>query len=297
MSLAAPKITPPSRWPAPDDKAAWRKLASEHDATVGALFAQQPPFEGRIETDFAGDATLFALIPADIEPAKEDRALIYVHGGGFFMGGGTLALKAAQAYASRMKIRTYVPDYRMPPDHPFPAALDDVVATYRHLLTRHAPACMAILGVSAGGGLAASAVLKLRDLGLPMPGATVLLTPEADLTESGDSFETNKFLDIVLVDRLTESVLLYADGHNLQDPYLSPIFGDFSQGFPPTLLVSGTRDLFLSNTVRLHRALRRAGVEADLHVFEAMPHGGFFGAPEDDESMDEQVRFVERALG
>ena len=160
-----------------------------------------------------------------------------------------------------------------------------MVESYRDLLTRHRPpGKVAVVGVSAGGGLAAAGILKLRDLGLPLPGAAVLLTPEVDLTESGDTFETNKDIDVILGRRLTESIELYAGGHDLRDPYLSPLFGDLRRGFPPTLLISGTRDLFLSNTVRFHRALRRAGLQADLHVFEAMPHGGFFGAPEDAES-------------
>jgi epsilon-lactone hydrolase len=124
----------------------------------------------------------------------------------------------------------------------------------------------------------------------------VLLTPESDLTESGDTFETNRFIDVVLHDRLREAIALYADGHDLRDPYLSPVFGDFGRGFPPTLLISGTRDLFLSNTVLLHRALRRAGCDADPHVFEAMPHA-FFGTPEDAESLAEQIAFLDRKLG
>jgi acetyl esterase/lipase len=95
---------------------------------------------------------------------------------------------------------------------------------------------------------------------------------------------------------LTETIQLYANGHDLRDPYLSPLFGDFQRGFPPSLLISGTRDLFLSNTVRLHRALRKAGMKADLHVFEAMPHGGFFNAPEDAESAEEQRRFIDAVL-
>lgn len=143
-----------------------------------------------------------------------------------------------------------------------------------------------------GGGLAAACILKARDTGLPMPAACVLHSPQADLTESGDSSETNAMMDTVLK-RLTRTIALYADGHDLKDPYLSPIFADFAKGFPPTLLSSGTRDLFLSNTVLMHRALRRAGIEAELHVFEAMSHAGFFGrAPEDRELVAEQVRFI-----
>jgi acetyl esterase/lipase len=97
-------------------------------------------------------------------------------------------------------------------------------------------------------------------------------------------------------------VQLYADGHDLTDPYLSPIYGDFTKGFPPTFLQSGTRDLLLSDTVRMHRALLRAGIPADLHVWEAMPHGGFGGifgnpTPEDAEMSAALVAFVDRWLG
>jgi acetyl esterase/lipase len=159
------------------------------------------------------------------------------------------------------------------------------------------PSNIAIYGASAGGGLAAAFVLKARDLGMPLPGACVLHSPEADLTESGDTFETNDKVDVIL-SRLTQSIALYADGHDLKDPYLSPVFGDFTKGFPPTILTSGTRDLFLSNTVIMHRALRRAGLKAELHVFEAMSHGGFMGkAPEDREVVDEQIRFIHEQLG
>jgi acetyl esterase/lipase len=128
-----------------------------------------------------------------------------------------------------------------------------------------------------------------------MPAAAVLSSPEVDLTESGDSFRTNLGVDSVLTESLVPANLLYADGHDLNDPYLSPLFGDFTGGFPPTILSSGTRDLFLSNTVRMHRALRAAGIPAELHLMEAAPHGGFFGAsPEDAEIGREVRRFIGR---
>ncbi len=140
--------------------------------------------------------------------------------------------------------------------------------------------------------MAAAVTLRARDEGLPLPAALILLTPEADLTESGDSFQTNLGIDNVLTESLADSIALYAGDHDLRHPYLSPLFGDLAAPFPPTLLQAGTRDLFLSNTVRMHRKLRSGGVDAQLHVFEAMPHGGFFGAPEDDELTDEIRRFL-----
>ena len=126
-----------------------------------------------------------------------------------------------------------------------------------------------------------------------MPGGVVLITPEIDLTESGDSFDTNLGLDAMLKQRLMPANLLYAAGADLAHPYLSPLFGDFSKGFPPTFIQAGTRDLFLSNAVRLHRALRAHALPAELHIFEGMPHGGFGGAaPEDRELNAEVARFV-----
>ena len=141
--------------------------------------------------------------------------------------------------------------------------------------------------------MAAALILRVRDANLPLPAAALLLTPELDLTESGYTFRTNLGVDTLLTRSLMPANLLYAAGHELAHPYVSPLFGDFKKGFPPTLLMSGTRDLFLSNTVRMHRALRAARVQAQLHVLEAAPHGGFGGAPEDQDFEREVRRFVD----
>lgn len=194
--------------------------------------------------------------------------------------------------ADQHKVQCYGVDYRMPPEHPYPAALDDCLAAYRHVLDRHAPETIVIGGRSAGGNLAVATVLRGRDEGLPSPAGLVLLSPEVDLTESGDSFETNRMVDVVLPGSLMKNNLLYANGADLAHPYLSPLFGDLG-GLPATFLQTGTRDLLLSNTVRMHRLLRRAKVPTELHVFEAMPHGGFMGGtPEDRELAEEVSRFV-----
>jgi acetyl esterase/lipase len=163
---------------------------------------------------------------------------------------------------------------------------------YRAALKERPPSHVFVGGGSAGGNLAAALVARAKDEGLPLPAALVLISPEVDLTESGDSFHTNLGIDNVL-GSLMQTNLLYANGHDLGHPYLSPLFADVT-GFPPTFLQAGTRDLFLSNTVRMHRKLRSAGVEAELHVFEAMPHGGFAGAPEDFEVRVEMRRFLDK---
>jgi acetyl esterase/lipase len=167
------------------------------------------------------------------------------------------------------------------------------MTVYRRLLTERDPADIVVGGGSAGGNLAAAVIARAKDEGLPMPAGLVLMTPELDLTESGDSFTTNLGLDNILNSRLMPANLLYAAGHDLSHPYLSPLFADVT-GFPPTFIQAGTRDLFLSNAVRMHRKMRAAGVDAELHVFEAMPHGGFGGAPEDIEMRQEIRRFLDR---
>jgi acetyl esterase/lipase len=283
--------------PAIEDKAGWRAYVAAGEAALSGLAeAVARTYPARVVTHELDRAPVYEVVPETLSAELEDCAVFYVHGGAYIHGAGLTAARMAQSLAATAGLRTFSVDYRMPPDHPFPTGLDDAVDAYRWLIDRYAPAKIAVAGGSAGAGLAAALVLKARDLGLPLPGACVLATPEADLTESGDTFRTNAVIDVVLQHSLAATIALYADGHDLRDPYLSPLFGDFTLGFPPTILTSGTRDMFLSNTVRLHRALLRAGIEAELHVWEAMPHGGFFGAPEDQELLDQQAAFIARRL-
>jgi monoterpene epsilon-lactone hydrolase len=136
-------------------------------------------------------------------------------------------------------------------------------------------------------------VLRARDEGLPLPAAVVFNTGAFDLTGSSDSWQTNEGLDNLLSNSGTACPELYAGGHDRRDPYISPLFGDLT-GFPPTILLTGTRDMLLSDNVRMHRALRAAGVDARLHVWEAAGHGGFLGmAPEDADRFAELRGFAE----
>lgn len=291
LARGAPLSNTPE--PDPNDKELWRQhitQANSHLTNIISKGVERYPAE--ITTHHLPATPLYKVTPHSVSSRNEKRTIFYIHGGGFTIGGGIAAAYAAMRIAHVAQTTVFSVDYRMPPDHPFPAGLDDAVDAYRWLLERYDAGNIAVYGPSAGGGLAAAFILKARDIGLPMPAACALHSPEVDLTESGDSFETNDKIDFVL-SRLTNSITLYADGHDLKDPYLSPLFGDFRKGFPPTILTSGTRDLFLSNTVLMHRELRRAGCIADLHIWEAMSHGGFFGAaPEDRELLDEQMRFI-----
>jgi acetyl esterase/lipase len=193
-------------------------------------------------------------------------------------------------------------DYRMPPDFPFPAALDDAVAVYRNLLQTVDAKNVGIFGASAGGSLTITTLLRAKMEGLPMPGAIAPGTPTVDLTKTGDTLFTNAMVDNVLGTQdgfIRATALLYANGRDLRDPLISPIYGDV-RGLPPAILTSGTRDLYLSNTVRMHRKLRAAGVEAVLQLWEGQSHVQYMSditAPEVKEYHNEVARFFDLHLG
>jgi acetyl esterase/lipase len=189
----------------------------------------------------------------------------------------------------------------VPPDFPFPAALDDSIAVWKEVVKMHNPKRVGLFGTSAGGGLTLATVLKLKELHLPLPGALMAGTPWSDLTKTGDTYFTNEFVDNVLGTNdgfLDAAAHLYAGTHDLKEPLLSPIYGDLS-GFPPTVLISGTRDLFLSNTVRTHQKLLQSGVHAELLVFEGESHAQYeiaTDAPESGAAFREAQDFFNRYL-
>lgn len=277
-------------WPALDDVAAWQSRREATDSKTAAMLRAMIA-DGAVkstEQDVDG-VKVHEALPPDV--AEDDpRVYLNLHGGAFISGAGECCRLMGLLAASRSRVRTWNVDYRLPPEHPYPAPLDDCLVVYRALLRDHRPEEIIVSGGSAGGNLAAAMILRARDEGLPLPAAAVLSTPEVDLTESGDTAATNLGLDNVLTGSLMQANLLYAGGHDLTDPYLSPLFADFTKGFPPTLLSSGTRDLFLSNTVRFHRALRAAGIPAELHVLEAGGHAGFLGMAPEDRALDDEVR-------
>ncbi len=277
--------------PNADDVDGWLRHVEVSDRAIAERIGDLGlPVETE-ETQIAGVHT-YVLRPSDVPVGRATPVFLDFHGGGLVYGGGDLCRAICTPFALTRGMVTWAIDYRMPPRYPYPAALDDGVAVYRALLDQRAPQDVFVGGASAGGNLAAALMVRLKEEGLPMPAGLVLLTPEVDLTESGDTFSVLLGVDNVLRP-LIETNRLYAAGHDLADPHLSPLFADVT-GFPPTFLQSGTRDLFLSNTVRMHRKLRAAGVEAELHVWEAMPHGGFGGAPEDIEMVGEVRQFLDR---
>jgi len=288
--LKASAAQPRMPMPDPADAQGWRAMIAQTDAGMAVAYAGPPDPAIVVETQEVAGVTVHRARPRTLS-GNDRRLYIEVHGGALVFGAGDFCRACGARDAALFGVEVAAIDYRMPPDHPFPAALDDCLAVYAAEVAARGAGNIIVGGGSAGGNLAAALMLRAKAQGLPMPAALVLMSPEVDLTESGDSFEVLMGIDPVLKARLTESIALYAGGHALDDPLLSPLFGDLA-GFPPSFLQSGTRDLFLSNTVRMHRGLLKAGASAELHIFEAMPHGGFFAGPEDEEKDRAVARFV-----
>ena len=292
--IAAAAVQPRVIFPASNDIREWRTFIDARNVRMQEVWSARAAAAGATaERKMIRNVTVYECLPAAVRRSLEDLIVLELHGGGFVFMGGEACKLISQVTAGRFGCRVLAVDYRMPPENPYPAALDDAVAVYKDLAGSNKFAKIVIAGSSAGGNVAAALALRVRDEGLPAPAGLVLLSPQLDLTESGDSFQTNIDIDVALKRGLGPANELYANGHDLRDPYVSPLFADFSRGFPRTLVQSGTRDLFLSNAVRLHQSLRRAGISAELHVLEALPHGRFFGAPEDIDFANEVVKFME----
>ena len=249
----------------------------------------------KVEKTTIDGVRAFIVTPDTIAPQNQGRVLLHMHGGCYVLNPGEAALPEAVFMAGFGGFKVISVDYRMPPEAYFPAALDDGMTVYKSLIKTTDPKKIAVFGSSAGGALTLEMMLKAKQDDLPMPGAIAPGTPMSDVTKVGDTFVTNARLDNVLVspDGFCDAgTVVYAKGHDLKDPLLSPIYGDMN-GFPPTILTSGTRDLLLSNTVRVHRKLRAAHVEAQLQVFEAQSHAQYY---RDDTSPEAKDAFEEIAL-
>jgi monoterpene epsilon-lactone hydrolase len=281
----------------------WKKqVDAAAAATVRTLPTLREQLHVKTEPTVIDGVAAFVVTPETLPPENRNRLLIHVHGGCYVSFPGEAGTIEALFMAGFGHFKVISVDYRMPPAAPYPAALDDAMTVWKAAVKMVPPANLAIFGSSAGGALTLSIVQRAKLEGLPLPAAIAPGTPMSDLTGRGDSFATNALLDNVLVAygaSCDARAALYTNGHDLKDPLLSPIYGDV-RGFPPTILTTGTRDLLLSNTVRMHRKLRSAGVEAVLQVFEGMAHAQYYRdptAPESKEAFEEIAGFFDRHLG
>lgn len=281
--------SPVSSWNVhPKSTQEWNQWIHDVDTIIEkTLPALRQQLGVSLEANKLGNVPIFILTPKRMKKENQDRVLLNFHGGGYVLGAGEAGTLEATYMAGIAGYRVIVVDYRMPPEHPYPAALDDAFDVYQTLLKSVPADKMGVFGTSTGGGMTLALMLRIKAAGLPLPAAIAPGTPWTDLTKTGDSYFTNEGIDNVLVSYdgwLGDAAKLYANGHDLKGPMLSPIYGDVT-GFPPALLTSGTRDLFLSNTVRMHLKLRQAGVDANLIVFEGISHAQYHMNPNASETM------------
>jgi epsilon-lactone hydrolase len=233
--------------------------------------------------------------PLVVPPENADKLLINMHGGSFVLGSGVLVEAIPIAHLARIPVLSI--DYRLAPEHPFPAAVDDILAVYRAMLDQYRPARIGIFGTSAGGFLTGQTAMRLKEEGLPLPACLGMFTGGGDLSDFGDTAQIYTLMGfygemLLPVDHEFSEIRAYRGDTDPKDPLFSPLYGDLSH-FPPTLLISGTRDLILSSVSTFHRALRRAGVDADLFVFDAMAHAFWYAPhlPESREAINLMVSF------
>lgn len=257
-------------------------------------------FARKIRTDYNLENINAGGVPAvwvrTPEPVRKGKVLLYIHGGGFILGSAQTDLALALRIGPAAGMAVLSVDYRLAPEHPFPAATDDVLAAYRWLLKQgYAGRDIGVFGDSAGGALALSLVLASRDAGLKPPAAVAVLSPVTDLTGAGDTRATLASFDPVLMGDATARWTAYLGGHDPKEPLISPLYGDL-KGFPPLLIQVGTREVLLSDSVRLARKARVDGVDVTLDVWEGMWHvwQGNPDAPEASEATDAIVEFFRR---
>lgn len=207
------------------------------------------------------------------EVARQDKTILYLRGGGYVSGSINTHLILCQSMAQVLKRKTLLPEYRLAPEHPFPAALEDALAAYRWLLRQGGSSQnIVIAGDSAGGGLSLAVALALRDASEPLPAAVVCLSPWVDLTNSGPSHLSNAAREPALTTiELKRWAACYADSTPLTHPLISPVYADF-HGFPPLLIQAGSDEILLDDARWLAEKARADGVDVTLSVWEGLWH-------------------------
>jgi len=208
-----------------------------------------------------------------IDGTDPGHVVLYFHGGVYVLGDASSAASLASQIGRRTRATVISVDYRLAPEHPYPAAVDDALTAYEAVLQNGtAPADIVFAGESAGGGLAIATLVNARDRGLPLPAAALVMSPYADLTLAGTTMESKRAVDALMSsDNLQLRVADYAAGHDAASPLISPIFADLS-GLPPLIIQVGTHEILLDDAIRLARQAATADVEVILDITPGVPH-------------------------
>jgi acetyl esterase/lipase len=288
-------------------------MASEQLGKVIDRIKSQPQNPASIEQRRAGMERISGRVPADVicekvnaggvsaewiaaPGAMADRVILYLHGGGYVLGSINTHRAMISRIARASTARALAIDYRLAPEHPFPAAVEDATAAYRWLLANgYKPGRIVIAGDSAGGGLTLAALLAIRDAKLPMPAGAVPISPWTDLEGTGQSVRTRAAKDVMVTqDNLASSAKQYYGAHDPKDPLVSPLYGDF-RGLPPMLIHVGDAEILLDDATRVAARAKVAGVQVELEVWDEMPHVWHVFAkilPEGQQAIDKIGKFV-----
>ena len=260
--------------PAPDDIEAWKAVQVANDeAKESAADEKAAAFGVTYEESEIAGIPVIKVTPSEL--VSTDKIAVYTHGGAYVLNSAKAVIESAMFFAAETGLRVIAVDYTLAPHSKWQETTDEIISVFKALATQGFTTDDIVLyGDSAGGGLAAGVTLKLRDLGMEMPATLVLWSPWADISETGDTYVTLREAEPYYTYEhvLGPSALAYANAEDHKNPYVSPVYGDFKPGFPPTLIQGGTKEIFLSNFIRLYQALDQAGQTVKLDIYEGMPH-------------------------
>ena len=274
-----------------------RRMTDEYTARARVAWSHLLP--NTLVDDKIASVPVHIVTPEDMPEANKDKVLLCLHGGGFNSDSGSYTESIPLAGYTKIKVVAVL--YRLAPESPFPAAVDDSVAVYKELLKTYKPDHIIIYGTSAGAILTAEVAVKLKQLGLPQPAALGIFSGMGDFARPGDStaiYALRGFSGhLDPPDPSKHDGGAYPGSTDLKDPVLSPIYADL-HGLPPTLFITSGRDILLSGTSNLHRAFLRAGIDARLVVFDALPHAFWYDPrlPEAIEANQMMADFFVKAL-
>jgi epsilon-lactone hydrolase len=262
--------------------------------------ATRAVYPANIEFSTIAGVPVSVVTPLVIPANKANRVLINLHGGGFTSDSGSLTESLPIANLTQTKVVSVL--YRLAPEHTFPAPVEDVVAVYKELMKTYEPRNIGIYGSSAGAVLTPEVAIKIKQLGLALPGALGIFSGAGDFTQTGDSQQVYGVQGLSghsdTRPKGVQWLAVYVGSADPKDPVLSPFFADL-HGMPPTLFMTSTRDMLLSDTTILHRAFLRAGVDASLVVFEGLNHCFWYdpNLPESKEADAIMAKFFDTHLG
>ncbi|MGD9535184.1 MAG: alpha/beta hydrolase [Candidatus Nitrosocosmicus sp.] len=260
-------------FPKPNDLIGWEELNKRISSmSIAQSKALVDSFGANITSTKIGNVKVLDIKPKNW--INNDKIIIYVHGGGYTILGANSTLTNSVTMANVTGLRIISVDYTLAPFSKWNDTTTEVVSVIKSLKDQgYSLKNMAMYGDSAGGGLVASSVLKMRDEGIGMPAVLVLWSPWTDVSRSGDTYSTLKSADVFIPESMLKNMgEAYANVTDQKNPYVSPVYGDFSKGFPPTLIQVGTKEILLSDSVRLYQALDQADIPVKLDIYEGMPH-------------------------